>query len=345
MKRSFLRSVLGDEASTMIARQHFRLFKSRKTFPLINGQTLLRLGEAMRGRVEFNESICNAGLIPIVGGYTCVAKNQRFNYGNEIGIGDDSGVKDSDDGLRILYRIDLDANWNTKSVQKLRVSLDGRPVDPVVFIEDVRLMVYHSNIIACANGYNKDGAWPLIGTLGKDAISLRSVVGKFSAPQKNWMPFTYNNRLFFEYSIQPHVILSCDLDSSECGEAYCTIMESNAFPEHLHGGAPPLRLNERYFLGVGNSQHLYWFQDRYYAAVFYLFEAKPPFHVVKVSSPVRVQSRAERIQYICGLAFGEDKQSLVLSIGICDCDNRFALVSLDQVLALFQDQHVSTSRH
>jgi hypothetical protein len=56
-----------------------------------------------------------------------------------------------------------------------------------------------------------------------------------------------------------------------------------------------------------------------------------------------VQSRAERIQYICGLVFGEDKQTLILSIGICDCDNRFVLVSLDQVLGLLQEQFVSAS--
>ena len=42
----------------------------------------------------------------------------------------------------------------------------------------------------------------------KDAIFLRSAVAKFSAPQKNWMPFEYGKCLFLEYSIQPHVILS-----------------------------------------------------------------------------------------------------------------------------------------
>jgi hypothetical protein len=189
--------------------------------------------------------------------------------------------------------------------------------------------------MAFANVATGDRAWPLLGVLKKDAVLLRSAVANFSTPQKNWMPFEYDDCLYLEYSIQPHVILRIDMNSAECTEAYRSTVDSS-FPNYLHGGAPPLRLNDDYFLGVGNSQHLYWFQDRYYAAVFYLFEAKPPFRVIKASPPLRVQSRVERIQYLCGLAFGENRDTLILSVGICDCDNRFVLVSLDEVLALLK---------
>jgi hypothetical protein len=326
-----------------LAKQRFRHVISRKAFPLIKGQTLRSLSEVIKNRVEFRESVCNAGLIRTLGGYICVAKNQRFSYCDEIG---NERIKPLiDDGERILYRIDFDENWCVKSLQRLSVVVDGRTVDPVVFIEDVRLVVHKNSILAFANGANRNVApWPLLGILKKDAIFLRSAVASFSAPQKNWMPFEHSGCLYLEYSIQPHVILSFDLDSAECTEAYCTTTESKFLPEYLHGGAPPLRLNDDYFLGVGNSQHLYWFQDRYYAAVFYLFEAKPPFRIVKATPPLRVQSRVERIQYICGLAFGENKQTLVLSIGICDCDNRFILVSLDQVFALLQDPRVNADQ-
>ena len=323
-----------------LARQLFRHIISKKAFPLIKGRVLQRLSEAARGRVEFQESICNAGLVPLSGGYTCVAKNQRFSYCNEIGTGEirNSVGKHLDDGVRALYRIDFDGNWHLRSIQRLRVIVDGQSVDPVMFVEDVRLVPHENAILSFANGY---GAWPLLGTLKNSVITLRSAVANFSAPQKNWMPFEYDNCLYLEYSIQPHVILKFDLDSAKCTEAYRTTLKSGFIASHLHGGAPPLRLNENYFLGVGNSQHLSWFQDRYYAAVFYLFEAKPPFRVVKATPPIRFQSRVERIQYVCGLAFGEDKQSLILSIGICDCDNVFVLVSLDQVLANLKVQNVT----
>src|SRR5262245_66275885 len=195
-------------------------------------------------------------------------------------------------------------------------------------------MVYRDSILAFANVGNGNG--PLLGVLKEDTVLLRSAVANVSAPQKNWMPFEYEECVYLEYSIQPHVILRFDPDSAQCTQAYCTTAQPASFPSYLHGGAPALRLNDDLFLGVGNSQHSYWFQDRYYAAVFYLFEAKPPFRIVKATPPLRVQSRIERIQYICGLAFGEDRHTLTLSIGICDCDNRFVLVSLDQVLALLE---------
>ena len=137
-----------------LARQLFHNFTSRKGFPLINGKTLHILSEAIGSWVEFHVSICNAGLIPIIGGYTCVAKNQRFHHCDEMGTGEgrEPVGKNLDDGVRVLYRIDFDVNWHVKSVQKLRVFLDGRSVDPVVFIEDVRLVVHKNSILAFANG-------------------------------------------------------------------------------------------------------------------------------------------------------------------------------------------------
>ena len=341
--RSSLAALHSWPPAKYLARQYFRHSLS-KAYPLIQGKTLQSLRRVTKDRVELQESISNAGFIPASGGYISVAKNQRFSYGDEIGEGESRELAHkrlTDDGERILYRIDFDGNWCIKALQKLTVVVDGRKIDPVRLIEDIRLIVYRDSILAFANVANGNG--PLLGVLKKDTILLRSAVANVSAPQKNWMPFEYEECVYLEYSIQPHVILRFDLDSAECKQAYCTTAESASFPSYvhggpsyLHGGAPALRLNDDFFLGVGNSQHLYWFQDRYYAAVFYLFEAKPPFRVVKATQPLRVQSRVERIQYICGLAFGEDKQSLILSIGICDCDNRFVLVSLDQVLALLQ---------
>ena len=341
--RSSLAALHSWPPAKYLARQYFRHSLS-KAYPLIQGKTLQSLRRVTKDRVELQELICNAGFIPASGGYISVAKNQRFSYGDEIGEGESRELAHkrlTDDGERILYRIDFDGNWCIKTLQKLTVVVDGRKIDPVRLIEDIRLIVYRDSILAFANVANGNG--PLLGVLKKDTILLRSAVANVSAPQKNWMPFEYEECVYLEYSIQPHVILRFDLDSAQCKQAYCTTAESASFPSdvhggpcYLHGGAPALRLNDDFFLGVGNARYLYWFQDRYYAAVFYLFEAKPPFRVVKATQPLRVQSRVERIQYICGLAFGEDKQSLILSIGICDCDNRFVLVSLDQVLALLE---------
>jgi len=320
-----------------VAKQIFRHVGSRKDFPLLSGRTVLNLRDVVQNHIQFKESICNAGFLPVPDGYTVVAKNQNFSYCNEL-KGQEArttALKAHDDGLRILYRIDFDANWRVKMIRKLRVFLNDREVDPAIFIEDVRLMHHDGKVFAFANG---NGAWPLLGRLNEDTIYLHTAVANYSAPQKNWMPFSHDNSLYLEHSIQPHLILRVESDGTNCSDHGYTSTGDPIFPKYLHGGAPPLRLNDEFFLGIGNSQHLYWFQERYYAAVFYLFKATPPFRVVKVSAPLRVQSRHERIQYVCGLAFaGENKQELVLSIGICDCDNRFVVVSLDQVLGYLLD--------
>src|SRR5262249_49333602 len=136
-----------------LAKQRFRHFTSKKDFPLIQGETLQSLSRVIKGRVEFQQSICNAGLIPTLGGYICVAKNQRFSYCHEItGQGRaPAGKRRTDDGERILYRIDFDRNWCVKSLQKLTIVVDGQKVDPVLFIEDIRLSVYKDSAIAFAN--------------------------------------------------------------------------------------------------------------------------------------------------------------------------------------------------
>lgn len=320
-----------------LARQYFQHVGSNRAYPLVRGCTTLTLREITRDRVQFKESVCNAGLISTATGYTCVAKNQRFSFCNELHGSDQrklgSPDKSLDDGARALYRIDFDLRWGTPSIRRLSINLDGKTVDPVIFIEDVRLVTHGDSILAFANG---NGAWPLLGTLEDDTLVLRTAVADFVAPQKNWMPFEYEGRIYLEHSIQPHVILNYDPESASCTEIHRTSLEGYPVPAILHGGAPALRLNDDYFLGVGNSQHLYWFQERYYAAVFYLFEAKPPFRVVKATRPLRVQSRRERIHYISGLALGEDQRSLILSIGICDCDNRIVQVLVEDVLSQLQ---------
>src|SRR5262245_35711517 len=124
-RRSFLNSALGDEAAAAFARQHFRYFRSRKVFRLINGKTLSLLSECAGDRFEFRESICNAGLVQTTRGYTCVARNQKFAACDSATFKQGrEPVGSLDDGVRLLYRIDFDTNWNVTSVQKLRVFLN-----------------------------------------------------------------------------------------------------------------------------------------------------------------------------------------------------------------------------
>src|SRR5262249_24381733 len=151
---------------------------------------LQSLRRVIKDRVELQESICNAGFIAVSGGYVSVAKNQRYSYGDEIGIGRSQELARKRliyDGKKILYRIDFDKNWRVKALQKLTVVVDGRKLDPLLLLEDVRLVGCHDSILAFGNVAN--GSGPLLGVLKKGTIFLRSAVANVSAPQKNWMPF------------------------------------------------------------------------------------------------------------------------------------------------------------
>ena len=162
-----------ETVKTYLAKYRFRHFTSKRDFRLIRGKTLQTLRRVIKDR-EFQELICNAGLIPAPGGYVCVAKNQRFSYCDEIegGRSPEPNTLLTDDGERVLYRIEFDESWCVKSVQKLAVFVNSQKMDPVLFIEDVRLVAHENLILAFANVAAGGEAWPLIGVLTKDAIFL-----------------------------------------------------------------------------------------------------------------------------------------------------------------------------
>jgi len=316
----------------------FRNIGSRRAYPLVKGRRLRMLREAVLSQVEHKESVCNAGVLHTEDGYICVAKNQRFTLAHETerktpGQRKPVGV---DDDRKVLYYLRFNNHWQLETCRRLDVVVDGRIATPCDGVEDVRLFHFAGGIGAYATGSgNRRSAWPLIGTLGEDGLQLRSVVAPYASPQKNWMPFTLDGALYLEHSIRPHIVLRYDPDSSRCELA------GNSNSEHprlegleLHGGAPAVRLDDQFFLGIGNSQRRFWYQDRYYAPVFYLFEAAPPFKIIRLGRPVRLLSRRDRVQYVCGMILSPDRQTLTLSYGIADHDNCFVAVPLSTVLKL-----------
>jgi hypothetical protein len=316
----------------------FRNIGSRRAYPIVNGRKLRTLREAVLPQLEYKESVCNAGLLSTENGYISVAKNQRFTLAHElvrhaarhqppVDIGDDP---------KLLYCLRFDSQWQLRTCKRLNVIVDGRLATASDGVEDVRLFHFADSVWAYATGSgNRRSAWPLMGNLGEQDLRLRSVVAPYAPPQKNWMPFILDGSIYLEHSIRPHIVLRYDHDTSHCDLPYHSDLEDPRLAGlELHGGAPPVRLDDRLFLGVGNSQRRFWYQERYYAPVFYLFEATPPFRITKFSPPVRLLSRRERIQYVCGMTLSPDHQTLTLSYGISDHDNCFVAVPLSVVLKL-----------
>lgn len=165
-------------------------------------------------------------------------------------------------------------------------------------------------------------------------------------PQKNWAPFVWNDALYFEYSVNPRIILACDIAT---GDTKVVSKDVYPFPE-LSGGAAAVLLSERfsereYFLNIAHRwddaspelKSMKWGELRQYTRnyhhYFYLFEAHPPFGIVAVSHPFKLANDPERIQFAAGIAHTPRQNEIVVSYGKGDCDSALAFYSLPDVVA------------
>ncbi len=138
-------------------------------------------------------------------------------------------------------------------------------------------------------------------------ISLGSPLSS-GRPQKNWAPFTYQDKLFFVYSINPHVILQCSNEvvfndndprnpnnttilDCPCTTAYIT--QNTNVSSDLRGGSQVLMYplvdkvtgtTEMVYGAFVHIKRYIYNHTMYYTTVFYIFDTYPPFAVRGVSS-------------------------------------------------------------
>ena len=236
--------------------------------------------------------------------------------------------------LKQLYRVDVDQFWNINKIRKIESTLGGVTVGADQGLEDARLFAYGNNVWMCATiGGHTKNSWPVFGMLEEDRVRLGRPVYAKTSPQKNWMPFVLNGQLYLEYSINPHIVLSFDPLTGQCIEIAQGRINAQLARFEIHGGAPALRYTASSYLGLANTQERFWYQERYYGAVFYLFNAEPPFTITHMSRPLRIGSRKERVSYAAGMLFSGDRNSLLVSIGLCDCDNIIVSLSIKDIMA------------
>ena len=155
-----------------------------------------------------------------------------------------------------------------------------------------------------------------------------------SQKQKNWSPFSFDNRLLVEYSVNPHIILEIDLLTGSSSPIYNT-----SFPDasslsvtghsSIHCGPPPVLLPNNQFLAIGHQRVTHG--D--YTHFFYTFEAHPPFGVTSMSHHFKLDSYS-RIQFAAGISLHNN--IIYISYGIDDCENRIFSSSLERVLDLLR---------
>ena len=141
----------------------------------------------------------------------------------------------------------------------------------------------------------------------KKQNSNTNIFGKWNiAGEKNWMPFEFNNELYIVYSIFPHIILKVNLTTGECIEINKTKYQTEFFFKGgIGNGAPPqlfIQNNKKYFLGLGHTKNNYngiFSQIR--KNFFYIFEANPPFQILRVSPEFNILKKFFPIEYGSGL--------------------------------------------
>jgi hypothetical protein len=283
--------------------------------------------------MHYPQSVTNSGILCEADGFLSVVKNQTFSFCDEIGVNLSSDSwKDGLDDLKRLYRVDFNFDWSVNKLNKIQADIGGLVIGDNEGLEDARLFRYNDDVwmYATLSGHTKQ-CWPCFGRLNGNKVTLSKPKYHVEPPQKNWMPFEAAGKLYLEYSVNPHIVLSYDPRSSECFLVGNTSYKENTPSLQLHGGAPAIRYDNGRYLGVANTQEYFWYQERYYAAQFYLFEATPPFKVTHVSKPMRIGSYKERIRYVAGMSILNDRRSVIISLGIGDCDNAIFELKINDI--------------
>ena len=106
--------------------------------------------------------------------------------------------------------------------------------------------------------------------------------------QKNWVPFEWNQSMFFGYMVVPHEILYPNLCTGECYSCYSTEIDFVWEEGMIKGGTPALLVDGEYLAFFHSSKYRSspisegvdaW----HYFMGAYTFSSKPPFSINKIS--------------------------------------------------------------
>ena len=147
--------------------------------------------------------------------------------------------------------------------------------------------------------------------------------------QKNWSPFVYNDKLYCEYTINPHVIYEIN---TETGSINNIIHSDNNFDFNikggrLSGGTPAILITHfrtPVYLSIG---HVRLVNNSYYH-FFYIFENHPPFNIIGSSEIFKLDDK-ELIQFVSGLSIDGDE--LHVSYGVNDKFNKISVFNIYEI--------------
>lgn len=169
--------------------------------------------------------------------------------------------------------------------------------------------------------------------------------------EKNWGFFEHEAELFCVYSVQPLVILKCEVRETRlfCRMAYEHHWHSSPYERVFgvaHGGPAPIRIGDRFYYMIQGRKPGDSYRE--YFSGLLCFEARPPFRPLEFSSePVlRLTPEEETLQptrrlnpkvrtclYPSGLVWEAPQGTVVLSYGINDFQSGVRRYDLDALRA------------
>ncbi len=221
-----------------------------------------------------------------------------------------------------------------KIIHNYHLNQNNYMINEAFGLEDPRLFKFNNTIWVYAHyrGYrhNKFIHNPVIFKLSEPNRMVFLKYDKMTSYEKNWMPFEYNNELYFEYSIYPRVILKCNHITGFCSEVYNKKVKDNSWflYKNIGGGAPPQLIPDKnIFLGIAHTRPTGILERK---SFFYTFSALPPFNLIGTSNEFSIESNAN-IEFASGLMIKGGE--VLVSCGIQDCYSRIVHYNLQDVLS------------
>lgn len=164
-----------------------------------------------------------------------------------------------------------------------------------------------------------------------------SVTDSFTRNEKNWIPFVYNDELYFIYSISPNLILKFNQDTENVMIAHAN---RHSFGDQWHfgelrGGTPAIYVKDfDAYLCFFHSMLPYRAKDyrtidhhKPYSRIYYMgafiFESKPPFNIIAYTKkPISFKDQYKNIDLYYNIIFPmgviENDKDFLVSAGIQD---------------------------
>ncbi len=201
-------------------------------------------------------------------------------------------IKHKHDYSSYIGCAELDANFDQTAKEFVKIdTFDNHSEDPRIFTQGKEVYLVYTK-----SEFKKEIYPPFTSTINIASIDLENYKLKFitnldphfNSIEKNWVPFDYKDRIYFQYSLNPHKILL--LPDPQENHLICTNEETqNLSWGHptsgwgtLRGGTPAINIGKEYLAFFHSSfigdNGLIW-----YSMGAYTFENQPPFRITAIS--------------------------------------------------------------